>query len=109
MQDMRRPTRLRKKWVRRSGGRASSRWIWSRNARSLSFLRASSWALRVARGFGFGFFNGLLQQRQHGQVAGAPGRLLTSDDISQAGDVEAGIFKPHWRRGCLCLKTIHMI
>ena len=65
MHDMRQPIRLRKKCVRRSGGRASSRWIWSRRARSLSFLRASSWALRVARGF-FGFGNGLLQQRQHG-------------------------------------------
>src|ERR1039457_1674709 len=96
MHDMRKPIRLRRKWVRCSGGSASSRWIWSRSASSLSFLRASSWALRVTRGF-LGLFKGLLQQRQHGQVAGASGRLLTSDDISQRGDVEAGIFKPHWR------------
>ena len=75
---IRRPTRLRRKLVRFSMGSASRRRICSRSARSLSFVSAAKRSFRVMRAF----FKRLLQDGEHGQVAGAAGCLLTLDDIS---------------------------
>ena len=72
----RRPTRFRRKCVRRSGGIACHRRISSSRARSFSAFRALS-AARRRGGFGMG----LLQDLQDGLVSGPTGGPLALDDI----------------------------
>ena len=90
MHDARMPTRLRRKCVRFSGGSANSRRIWSRNASSLSFLRASRAAFRD----GLRFRKRRLQNPQHGQIPRPASGLLALDDIRQSGDVQGGSAEP---------------
>ena len=94
---MRMPTRLRRKCVRFSGGRASRRRIRSRSARSLSFLRASSRAFLLTRGF----FKHLLQNGKHGEFAWTAGRLLALDDISKSSHQNSPIAEPHFQGALL--------
>jgi len=63
-----------------------------RSAKSVSFLRASRWLCRVARGLGF-FQSAFSSSGSTARSRGRPGRLLTLDDISQGGDAEAGVFR----------------
>ena len=74
--------RLRRKFVRRSGGRRCQRSIRSRSCRSLSRASASSRWRRV----GFLFFTGRLQHVDDGQVARPLGRTLADQDVSQGCD-----------------------
>src|SRR4051812_5179177 len=69
---MRKPMRLRRKFVRFSGGSASRRRIRSRSARSVSLLSACRRAFLPTRGF----FKNFLQNRQHGDIAGTAAFLL---------------------------------
>src|SRR3954447_25201973 len=88
---MQMPTRLRRKWVRFSGGKASRRRMSFRSARSLSFLRASRRAFLLTRGF----FKDLLQDRKHGEVARTAGCLLALDDIRQGCHQKSPIVHVH--------------
>ncbi len=92
-QDIRIPMRLRRKFVRFSGGSARSRRIWSRSSSSLSFLRALSAALRATRGFR----KSLLQDRQHGLIPRPARGLLAFDDISQDRYAQRALPKSHYQ------------
>src|SRR5712672_2555889 len=89
---MRYPIRLRRKLVRRSGGRARRRLIWSRSARSLSFFRASSFSFRVTRFF----MQRLLENIQRGGVSRASRGSFTLDDIRQIRDQQLRAIKIHF-------------
>lgn len=77
------PTRLRRKWVRRAGGRRCHRSIMWCIARSLSRARAASRARRLG-----GFFTTGLQNVQHGAITGTSCRALALDDVVERGDQE---------------------
>ncbi len=78
--DARKPTRLRRKCVRCSMGKASRRRIRSRSARSLSFFRAASCTFSPARfRFDVCFIQDLLQGIQHRAILGPSGRALAFD------------------------------
>jgi hypothetical protein len=78
---------LRRKLQRRSGGSAIKRRIWSRSARSVSFLRASSFAFLETRFF----MEGLFESIQHGAIAIPAGRSLALDNIRQGCHDNLGI------------------
>src|SRR5204862_3698961 len=81
-QERQMPTRLRRKLVRCSMGRARRRRIKSRTARSFAFVSASSFTFLVIRGF----FKQLLQQGKDGQVLRTASGLLALDDISESSN-----------------------
>ncbi len=97
--------RLRRKWVRRAGGRASCRRISSRRARSLSRFSAASLAARLA-----GFFIRRLEELDDSEVPGASSRLLAPDDIRQGSDEQRRpAYLQVMRSGSQSRKTAHPV
>src|SRR5215472_4208555 len=89
-QELQIPTRLRRKFVRFSIGRARRRRIISWMAKSFSSRRAANFAFLVIRGF----FKRSLQYGKHGDILRSSRRLLTLDDISEGSHLQCGIADP---------------
>lgn len=84
------PTRLRRKLVRLSGGRASHRRIISARASSLSFFSAA------ARLSFFLFTQSFLEQFYYRQILRAAGCTLALNDVGQIGHTKLVFAKFHY-------------